>query len=1179
MSGTDPSYPHEEFHFQHADDDQHFLPDNLAPQLEASQLEESDNGTLGRIDPMPVTNEHSMHSLQIDPADTREPTSAPIPDAPIVVKKLRRKRKKVKVLPVPEAAAYEADDGQAGSQSLQQVNLDVPQTQLEEERPATPVATYQPEHSLHDAQLRFETSRVGAHGVTPQAYSAFQHGMHFPAMSQPLQEQVQYAQLPWDHHAQSVYNPPRTTIHESEYQLEPDKQINSDDWPGEITQAINKARRKEEQALAQYNADRESLHTRLREECRANQELEDQVQSLRNEKHGLAELVEQHKSKINGLNHKASKFKIYLTGLGTDIDGLKEEANARRESNEQIVADLEEQKSAQHALVEQSTKLKSDLLSVAREANSALQMRTLRACQLEQELNEKSCMLAEEKSARLSIQHQLLTATDMSEVVSRELKSCTDAVLDKLYEIHADVEQGGSNNLTEPLEKMVAATQGLNIQQAATVEDVSSLKEAVDSFSESLSSHLSTNRLPPESPTSLKLHLDDALKSLKTDLCRQEKMIVQTSADQKIIAHLQQQLQASNATVSEHAADLSKWQATLNSVREQYAALQAQVSTARPTPICTHQDDIQQLSSVKAELQARTDSLQELHAASVAHADEAKNLADENARLRIELEALREALHTAQTQVALGEKEVVVKVTKAVEAASRSANNFVMEKKAESENAIKQANLARDRLAEQVTSLQARLQELNSIAEVHNDIQEKHASLNARFSAQEQQLHDGVQEKNQLVQDLKSVKAQLNACEKEVLAAKQSLDQCKTDAENEVQKEQERCQKRVDSLQVHLTQTKAEMQAQVKDSLEFQQTLQQSYQQHENSQREQVTRLTNEAAEAHAECERLREKLANVQPQQLDDLETTSHESALGPTVEESRYLGAIVQESQQANYTHSRHFGRSSSHSERPDYTRQRNPPTLDSVQSPGSSYDLSSFLQQCDTSQSFSIHEDAPDTGHANAEAERHLAPRQALQETYTFKRVPPSNSSMKLVRSGSQRSQEGGYHANTPAPQSTRYMTPEPQANKSSASGISQPVSAAGHNSSPMIISNNSAGPGMAFAAPYSRGPVTDVVARASPAKRKAGSQVVEGYNSRRKNQVLEEPAEPRRVLRSLSTSQRTSHLLRDGGVQSHMPDTNAPQTRTLGNTNARPARGTNKMTKSKQMIERFNRELQK
>lgn len=356
----------------------------------------------------------------------------------------------------------------------------------------------------------------------------------------------------------------------------------------------------------------------------------------------------------------------------------------------------------------------------------------------------------------------------------------------------------------------------------------------------------------------------------------------------------------------------------------------------------------------------------------------------------------------------------------------------------------------------------------------------------------------------------------------------------------------------------------------MKDSRESQQTLQQSYQQRENSQRELATRLTNEAAEAHAECERLREELANAQPRRLDDLETTSRGSALGAIVEESgqiRYLGAIVEESQQANCTHSRRFGRSSPRSERPDYTRQKNPPTLDTVQSPGSNYNLSSFSQQCNTSQSFSIHEDAPDTGHANADAERRLAPQQAFQETYTFKRVPPSNSSMKLVRSGSQRSQEGGYRANTLAPQSTRYMTPEPRANKSSVSGISQPVSAAGQNSSPMIISNNSAGPGMAFSAPHSRGPLNEVVARASPPKRKAGSQIVEGYNSRRKNQVLEAPAEPRRVLRSLSNSQRTSRLLRDGDVQSQMPDAGASQTRTLGNTNARPARGTNKMTKSR------------
>lgn len=135
-------------------------------------------------------------------------------------------------------------------------------------------------------------------------------------------------------------------------------------------------------------------------------------------------------------------------------------------------------------LQEQSIKLKSHVLSVARETNHALQSATLRVTQLETQIGEQSHLLAEEKSARLLLQSQLLNQTS-SDAMSRELKSHADTILDKLYELHADVdEQGGTSDLTEMLEKIVAATQGLNSQQAATVDDVASVKEIVESFSQ-----------------------------------------------------------------------------------------------------------------------------------------------------------------------------------------------------------------------------------------------------------------------------------------------------------------------------------------------------------------------------------------------------------------------------------------------------------------------------------------------------------------------------------------------------------------------------------------------------------------------------------------------------------------------------------------------------------------------
>lgn len=107
------------------------------------------------------------------------------------------------------------------------------------------------------------------------------------------------------------------------------------------------------------------------------------------------------------------------------------------------------------------------------------------------------------------------------------------------------------------------------------------------------------------------------------------------------------------------------------------------------------------------------------------------------------------------------------------------------------------------------------MDELNSTVAAHDDVQKNYVSLSAQFTAQKQQLHDEGREKNQLMQELKSVKSQLNDCKQEIRSAKQNLDQCKTDAENELWKEQEKCKKRVDDLQEHLTQVQTEMQTQV----------------------------------------------------------------------------------------------------------------------------------------------------------------------------------------------------------------------------------------------------------------------------------------------------------------------------------------------------------------------------
>ena len=417
------------------------------------------------------------------------------------------------------------------------------------------------------------------------------------------------------------------------------------------------------------------------------------------------------------------------------------------------------------------------------------------------------------------------------------------------------------------------------------------------------------------------------------------------------------------------------------------------------------------------------------------------------------------------------------------------------------------------------------MDELNNTVALHADIRGKYTSLNAQFAAQKQQLHDGGREKDQITKELKSVKSQLNDSNQAVRSAKQNLAQCKTDAENALREEQEKCKKRVDDIQAHLAQVETEMQTQATEANNFHQEVQVKWQQHEDAQKEQVTRLTNAAAASQAECERLRQQLES----QIATLPKAPIQRTASGSHAEPPVLGPIVQESQQVSY--SRHFGSSSPQS----------------ANDHAGDDDLPKFSQfNATQSQPFAIYEDPP-------------------PQTYTFKKMPPPNSSVKLVRSGShasQRSQEGPRRPAAVVQQSPRYTTPDRPVNVSNVLGTVRPTVTSGQSSSPGVALDN----------PFQSG---NNMAMAAPLKRKAESQIVQGYDAQRKKQVLGTPVHHN--LRSVSASQPMSRTLEESGLQDHMPNPPPARMRTLGGANARPSRGTKKMSKDEQMKERFAREL--
>lgn len=232
---------------------------------------------------------------------------------------------------------------------------------------------------------------------------------------------------------------------------------------------------------------------------------------------------------------------------------------------------------------------------------------------------------------------------------------------------------------------------------------------------------MSTSSDRSTSDNSLKLHLDEALKTLKTDLCQQEKLVIQATADREAIARLKQQLQASNDIISEQAVDLDKSKATLTSLKEQYAALEARASIATTVPLCAHEDDTQQLATIRYDLQTKTDALKALQAESVTKVTEAKTLADDNARLRIDLESLQQR----KANSCFSQQDVNDRVNAARKEATDIANDFNEQKKIEYDNALKQAYRARDRLEERAISLEAGLKSAKAEATSVTDQQQE----------------------------------------------------------------------------------------------------------------------------------------------------------------------------------------------------------------------------------------------------------------------------------------------------------------------------------------------------------------------------------------------------------------------------------------------------------------------
>lgn len=194
--------------------------------------------------------------------------------------------------------------------------------------------------------------------------------------------------------------------------------------------------------------------------------------------------TEQGQDRVNRLQVKAKAMKLFLEGLGKDMQIIQQDLVARQRTTDQAEPKFAERTGVQNALLEKAATIKSEALQIARDATNNLAALETRNKSLEEQLHNQFNILSTEKNIRLELQAQLSSTTKHG--LLPEMKAHSNHILDKLNQIHAEMDDRGKDSSAESLERLLTATNDLNSQQVATAESVASIKSVLDSFSSRL---------------------------------------------------------------------------------------------------------------------------------------------------------------------------------------------------------------------------------------------------------------------------------------------------------------------------------------------------------------------------------------------------------------------------------------------------------------------------------------------------------------------------------------------------------------------------------------------------------------------------------------------------------------------------------------------------------------------
>lgn len=239
------------------------------------------------------------------------------------------------------------------------------------------------------------------------------------------------------------------------------------------------------QEIQQLTAENQSLATQLQHSITAKDALQDHVSSLRDEKERFAVSLEQEKEKFQDVKSRALQCRKFINSLQGDMAKIKSDADREHKQMQQLLAATNTPAPDMTEHIENSKRLKNEVAKQCQAASFKVSLAESRIILLEEDLKQKIGSLAEEKNLREQLQAQLNTIEGTKKAMLEQISRGKNEVLDKLYEIHATLEENENREgLTNMLQTTMTAIQDLNNKPETAIDEITSIKSMMESLTE-----------------------------------------------------------------------------------------------------------------------------------------------------------------------------------------------------------------------------------------------------------------------------------------------------------------------------------------------------------------------------------------------------------------------------------------------------------------------------------------------------------------------------------------------------------------------------------------------------------------------------------------------------------------------------------------------------------------------